>query len=126
VIQKYAFFHYFFTLLINLYSNIWVHTKTVKDISDLDSITVKDIDIFFVDIQGVGKALNFKDEGLGLAVALKKKYPSKKVVIYSAQTVGERFHEGFRKADTLLAKDAEPYEFQQIVEQFGMEIYKDK
>lgn len=65
-------------------------------------------DIFFVDIQGVGKKLDFQDEGLGLANALK----NKKVVIYSAENRGDRFHE----ADDSLPKNAEPFQFQQTIE----------
>ena len=100
----------------------WERTKSVTDIDDLDSIDVRDTNIFFVDIQGVGKILDFKDEGLGLALALKKKYPNKKVIIYSAEPQGERFHAALRKADTCLPKNAEPYEFQQVVEEFSIEI----
>lgn len=66
--------------------------------------------------------MGFSDEGLGLALAIKKKYPSKKVIIYSAETNGDRFHEALRKADSFLAKNADPYEFQRIVEEFTIGI----
>lgn len=100
----------------------WTKSKTVKDIDSLDCDLVSNTDIFFVDIQGVGISLGFKDEGLGLALALKDKYPQKKVIIYSAETKGERFHEALRMADTFLSKNAEPYEFQQIVEEYAFEL----
>lgn len=77
-----------------------------------------DADIFFVDIQGVGLKLGFRDEGLGLALALKEKYPDKKLVIYSAEPRGERFHKALKKADETLEKNADPYQFQQLVENF--------
>lgn len=96
----------------------WRNTKVIRDVTSLDSPDVQEADLFFVDIQGVGKALQFNDEGLGLAAALKKKYPEKKVVIYSAEPFGDRFHPAFRLADDQLPKNAEPYEFQQIVDQF--------
>ena len=92
----------------------WIHTKSVKDIDSYDSKDVLETDIFFVDIQGVGKQLECKDEGLGLAMNLKNKYPLKKVVIYSAETKGERFHDALRIADSFLSKNAEPYQFQQL------------
>lgn len=95
----------------------WIHTKSVKDIDSYDSKEVIETDIFFVDIQGVGILLSCKDGGLGLAMNLKNKYPQKKVVIYSAETKGERFHEALRIADSFLPKDAEPYQFQQLVEE---------
>lgn len=104
----------------------WGNTKAVKDIYSLDSTDVKECDIFFVDVQGVGIALDCRDEGLGLALSLKRKYPFKKVVIYSAETKGERFHEALKKADSSLPKNAEPYEFLQLVEQFANEIHNPK
>jgi DNA-binding NarL/FixJ family response regulator len=95
----------------------WPCVSIKRDIKDLDSPEVRDIDVFFIDIQGVGKDLGFADEGLGLALAIKRKYPQKKVVIYSAQTTGERFHPALREADAMLAKNAEPYEFIALLEQ---------
>lgn len=96
----------------------WVHTKLVKDAETLDDQDIIFADILFVDVQGVGVALGFSDEGLGLALAIKDKYPLKKVVIYSAETKGDRFHAALRKADSFLSKNADPYEFQKIVEDF--------
>lgn len=95
----------------------WVNTKIIRDIRSLDDIDVKEADLFFIDIQGVGKSLEFPDEGLGLARALKQKYPNKKLVIYSAEAEGDRFHSAFRLADDQLKKTADPYEFQRVVEQ---------
>ena len=97
----------------------WKNTKSIEDVDNLDSPQIKDTDIFFVDIRGVGLSMGFKDEGLGLSKALKEKYPNKKLIIYSSETHGERFHPAFRLADSLLPKNAEPYEFQVIVEQYS-------
>ena len=101
----------------------WVHTKLIKDCKTLEEHEVVDAKILFIDVQGVGVAMGFSDEGLGLALAIKGKYPSKKVIIYSAETQGDRFHEALRKADSFLPKNADPYEFQRIVEEYtvGME-----
>ncbi|WP_028872317.1 response regulator transcription factor [Psychroserpens burtonensis] len=93
----------------------WKNTKSVKDITDLDDYKAKEADIIFVDINGVGKAL-FEDQGLGLASALKKKYPEKKIVIYSSETKGDRFHKALREVDDCLSKDAEPYQFVNLIE----------
>lgn len=101
----------------------WINTTLIKDIHNVDDQKIKESDIFFVDIQGVGKELSCKDEGLGLALILRKKYKNKKIVIYSAETKGDRFHEALTKADSLLAKNAEPYEFQELVEQYSLELY---
>ncbi len=103
--------------VVNILKNSgWVNTKIIKDINNIDSDEVRTTDIFFVDIQGVGKKLEFQDEGLGLANALKNKYPNKKVVIYSAENRGDRFHEALKKADDSLPKNAEPFQFQQTIE----------
>jgi hypothetical protein len=96
----------------------WVHTKLIKDAGTLEIREINDADILFIDVQGVGVAMGFSDEGLGLALAIKKKHPSKKVIIYSAETQGDRFHEALRNADNFLPKNADPYEFQKIVEEY--------
>ena len=97
-------------------------TKIVKDIDNLDADVILNNHIFFVDINGVGVKLDFKDEGLGLASAIKQKYPDKKVIIYSSDQEGNRFHKGLRSVDDFLPKNAEPFEFQQIIENFSSEI----
>lgn len=100
----------------------WVNTKIIKDVDNLDSIIVAKSQILFVDIHGVGNKLDFKDEGLGLALSLKKKYPNKKIIIYSTESKGDRFHEALRRVDTFLSKNADPFEFQQLIEQYSAEI----
>lgn len=96
----------------------WKYTKVIKDAATLDDASILEAGILFIDVQGVGVSLGFNDEGLGLALAIKEKYPKKKVVIYSAETQGNRFHAALRKADSFLPKNADPYEFQRIVEEF--------
>jgi hypothetical protein len=96
----------------------WTNTKSVKDITDLDDPIVLESDIIFVDINGVGTTL-FQDQGLGLASALKKKYPNKKIIIYSSEIKGDRFHRALREVDDCLYKDAEPYQFINLIENFS-------
>lgn len=93
----------------------WTKTKSVKDITDLDSSSVTEADVIFVDINGVGLEL-FEDQGLGLASALKRKYPTKKIVIYSAETTGDRFHQALRDVDFCLSKNADAYQFINLIE----------
>lgn len=107
--------HTKFKMVSILKKSGWKNTNSVKDITDLDDYKAKEADIIFVDINGVGKTL-FKDEGLGLASALKKKYPEKKIVIYSAETKGDRFHTALREVDDCLSKNAEPYQFINLIE----------
>lgn len=107
--------HTKFKMVSILKKSGWKNTNSVKDITDLDDYKAKEADIIFVDINGVGRTL-FKDEGLGLASALKKKYPVKKIVIYSAETKGDRFHKALREVDDCLSKNAEPYQFINLIE----------
>jgi PleD family two-component response regulator len=99
----------------------WINTKAIKDITDLDNNIVVESDIIFVDINGVGITM-FEDQGLGLATALKNKYPKKKIVIYSAETLGNRFHKALRQVDDCLSKNAEPYQFIDLVENLSKSI----
>jgi len=101
----------------------WNNTKQIFDIDSLDSSDITNAHILFVDIQGVGVALKFKNEGLGLIKALKKKYPTKQVIIYSAEKHGDRFHESLSLADARLFKNADPFEFQSLVEKYAKESF---
>jgi hypothetical protein len=98
----------------------WINTSIIKDAKTLDEPNIVDAHILFVDVQGVGVAMGFDSEGLGLGLALKEKYPEKKIVIYSAESKGDRFHEALRKADSFLPKNADPYEFQKLVEELSI------
>lgn len=100
----------------------WINTSIIKDARTLDEPNIVDADILFVDVQGVGVAMGFDSEGLGLALALKEKYPSKKIIIYSAESKGDRFHEALRRADSFLPKNADPYEFQKLVEELSADL----
>lgn len=101
----------------------WSHTRRARDVTKLDDDKVLASHILFVDIHGVGRRLQFKDEGLGLAQAIKKRYPAKKVVIYSAEKSGEQFHHALRMVDETMYKNADPYEFEQVVERLAREVW---
>ncbi|MEI8085306.1 MAG: response regulator [Paludibacter sp.] len=107
-----------FKTVENLITAGWHNTKTIKDVTNMDCIDVKNANIIFVDINGVGGVLFPKDQGLGLAEALKRKYPEKHIVLYSAQEKGDRFHRALKVVDSTLSKNAEPYEFINIIENF--------
>lgn len=98
--------------------NGWTNTRIIKDVTSLEQPDVASADIFFVDIQGVGVSLGFKDQGLGLVIALRKTYPYKKIVIYSAEDANA-FHPAFGQANERISKDADPYEFMATVERLN-------
>ena len=111
-----------FNIVKILKDSKWKHTKSVVDIKSLDIPIVKDADIFFVDVNGVGKLLNCEHEGLDLALMLKQKYPNKKIVIYSANK-NNNFHPAWDQCDFKLEKNALAYQFQSLVEQYSLELY---
>ncbi len=96
----------------------WTNTKAIKDLTDLDDIKAREASIVFVDINGVGTQM-FEDQGLGLAAALKDKYPQKTIILYSAEPTGDRFDKKLKKVDDSLPKNAEPYEFISLIEQYS-------
>ncbi|MFH7351630.1 hypothetical protein L1A70_07365, partial [Acinetobacter bereziniae] len=94
----------------------WQNINIIKDCKNLNSAEILETDIFFVDIHGVGLELGFSDHGLGLASALKQKYPEKKVVIYSAEKQWDPFHKAWDLVDDRLPKDADTYQFENTIE----------
>ena len=88
--------------------NGWKNVSRIVDVESLSQTEIQESHIIFVDIQGVGKKMNFKDGGLGLIVALKKEYPDKKIVMYSAESQGQidAFHPAAELVDARLAKEA--------------------
>lgn len=94
----------------------WLNTKTIKDIKRIDAPDIQEADIVFVDINGVGAALFPKEQGLGVATQIKKTFPSKFVVVYSAQP--QLLHSSFTQVDAILPKNAEPYEYLSVLESF--------
>jgi hypothetical protein len=103
----------------------WANTLRLSDIENIDDPRLIEAHILFIDIQGVGKKLGFRDEGLGLAQAIKNRYPEKKLIIYSVQSEGDWFHEAFRNADDQLKKNADPYEFLQCAERLAREYWQE-
>ena len=96
----------------------WKNTTIVNDIKDIDSLDVKNTDIFFIDIKGVALWLSEKHQGLALAEKIKDKYFEKKVVIYSSDPKGDRSHPALQKVDWFLYKYAEPADFFNVIERF--------
>ena len=103
----------------------WQNTRSIKDVESIDQKEIKEAHIIFSDIQGVGKKLQFAEEGLGLSMAIKEKYPTKKLIVYSAEEKGkiEAFHPGIDIADNRLKKNADPYQFQVLVENYAKEAF---
>lgn len=103
----------------------WKNVSRIVDVDSLSQTEIQESHIIFVDIQGVGKKMNFKDGGLGLIVALKKEYPDKKIVMYSAESQGQidAFHPAAELVDARLRKTASLYEFTSTLERLAKEAF---
>ena len=94
----------------------WKNTKSIKDIKAIDCPEILAADVIFVDINGVGTSLFPKEQGLGVAVQIKTRYSEKCVVVYSAQP--QELHKALSQVDAVLPKNAEPYEYISILENY--------
>lgn len=94
----------------------WIHVKSIKDIKSIDCSDIQNADVIFVDINGVGLSLFPKDQGLGVAKQIKLKYPAKYVGIYSAQP--QKLNSALSSFDFVLDKDADPYEYLNILDNY--------
>ncbi len=112
-----------FDVVKMLKNSNWRNTKTIVDAKTLDMTQIKDADIIFIDINGVGKILNLPDEGLDLALMIKQKYENKTVVIYSANSKSNSFHKAWETCDYRLEKNALPIQFTNLVEQSSVNIF---
>lgn len=103
----------------------WKNTIWIKDVDSISQTEILDAHILFVDVQGVGKLMGFKDEGLGLIVAIKKHYPNKKVIMYSGESKGhvDTFHEAANLVDDRLRKTADHYEFETTLERLAKDAF---
>lgn len=101
----------------------WKQVCNKKDILDLDAPEIREAHVFFLDINGVGVAMGFRNQGMGLCGAIKRKYGNKKrVVLYSGETDGNIFDSDAKMADDTLVKDSDLYQFTSLMEQYGKEL----
>lgn len=103
----------------------WRNTFWIRDVESYDQPEIINAHVIFIDIQGVGKKLCPKDEGLGLIAAIKERYPEKKVVMYSAEKQGkiDGLHKAADMVDGRLRKLADHYEYQKILERMASETF---
>lgn len=112
-----------FNVVDLLKKNGWKQVGYKRDITDIDSIDVREAHVFFLDINGVGLAMGFHNQGMGLCGALKRRYgANKRVVLYSGETTGDIFDADARMADDTLKKDSDLYQFTTLMEQYGKEL----
>lgn len=109
--------------IISMLRNNGYQVEYLDDIIDFDDKAVKYADIIFLDINGVGVAMKFKNQGMGLCGALRDYYgTSKKLILYSGETEGSIFDKDAKKADATLPKDSDLYQFISYITQYGKEL----
>lgn len=103
----------------------WKNTTRIKDLDSITQTELQEAHIVLVDIQGVGKKMGCTDGGLGLIVAIKEKYPLKKIIMYSAESQGkvDSFHKASNLVDFRLRKTSTQYEFNSIIEKLAYEAF---
>lgn len=94
------------------------NVNRLKDVKKLDDPKILSSQIIFVDINGVGEILKFKNQGIGLAKSIKERYANKKVVLYSGINTWNIFDEDLKYVDAKLSKMAEPIEFITLIEKY--------
>lgn len=93
------------------------------DVTDINAEKIRNAHIIFVDIKGVGTTM-YDNEGLDLVVDLKKKYPEKKVVMYSSVQEHSLFHKAINMADDRIPKNSYPAVFVSVIEKLSEDIWK--
>lgn len=93
------------------------------DVTDINAEKIRNAHIIFVDIKGVGTTM-YDNEGLDLVVDLKKKYPEKKVVMYSSVQEHSLFHEAIKMADERIPKNSYAAVFVSVIEKLSEDIWK--
>lgn len=104
-----------FPIIENLKDGGWSVEK-IGDLKNIDDDRVVRSHIIFVDYKRVGRSISKKEEGIGIVKALKAKYgKSKRIILYSGHN---RFNLGhdIKAADNFLPKNADSYEFIQMIE----------
>lgn len=112
-----------FPIVDHLKSIGYAGTDYMPDIDDIDDTRVRYAHIIFLDINGVGIKLGFKNQGMGLCGALKDKYgDSKRVILYSGETLGSLFDTDAKKADDTIPKDSDYVQFTSMITDYAKEL----
>lgn len=78
-----------------------IHLRDAENVS-----AVAEYDIVLADIQGVATRLSENFEGAFLIKEIRKRYPSKVVIAFTAQMFNASYNDYFRHADTMIVKDS--------------------
>jgi len=99
------------------------HIKYMADLDKYNNTDLKDAHIVCVDIKGVGKTLNIKDEGLGLIRNIKEKYPEKKIILCSSFSSHDIFDNAIDLVDKKVYKDGQTHPFDSAIEELSYKLF---
>jgi pimeloyl-CoA synthetase len=110
--------------IIDYLDNEGWKARWITDLKAIDSPDITDTHIICVDIKGVGQKLNKEYEGLDIAASIKKRYPYKKVILYSSQATHDIFHEANSLVDKRIHKSSGDFEvFRNDIEDLSKEVF---
>lgn len=75
----------------------------MKDISDVKSVS--DYPVVLCDIKGVGKSFQSKFEGAHIIEEIRKRYPEKIIIAFTAHQFDASYNQYFRLCDAVFKKD---------------------
>lgn len=94
------------------------HVEKISDVTSVELTEIKQAEILFIDYNNVGKEVFGEKEGLGAALAIKKHYPSKKIVVYSG--FPHMYDNDLKQLDGLISKNSAPEQIRATIE----DLYK--
>ncbi len=99
------------------------HIKYMADLDRYTNTDLIDAHIVCVDIKGVGKKLNIKEEGLGLVRNIKEKYPEKRIILCSSVSTHDIFDDAIDLVDKKVYKDGQTHPFDSAIEELSYKIF---
>ena len=104
-----------FDYINNLKNAGYINVRRIRNVKQIDCPEIINANVIFVDVNGVGTNLFPKEQGLGVAKAIKNRFGnSKKVYLYSASH--QELSLDFKILDGVLPKKADPYEFINLID----------
>lgn len=109
-------------LVESLKSEGW-HIKYMADLDKYNNTDLKDAHIVCVDIKGVGKKLNIKEEGLGLVRNIKEKYPEKRIILCSSVSSHDIFDNAIDLVDKKVFKNGQTHPFDSAIQELALKLF---
>lgn len=104
-----------FDYINNLKNAGYINVRRIRNVKQIDCPEIINANVIFVNVNGVGTNLFPKEQGLGVAKAIKTRFGNtKNVYLYSASH--QELSLDFNILDGVLPKNADPYEFINLID----------